>query len=99
MHPDMKGHGGMFVTMGTGAMLSKSAKLKCNTLSSTETEVVATGQLLQQLGFVTSALRKANQLKRTSYSKTMKAYKTTEELSLLNRGCKQTYRCKIFFCL
>ena len=46
VHPDMKGHGGMFVTMGTGAMMSKSSKLKCNTLSSTETELVATGQLL-----------------------------------------------------
>jgi hypothetical protein len=46
VHADMKGHGGVFVTEGKGAMYSSSNKLKLNTLSSTETEFVTVGEKL-----------------------------------------------------
>ena len=46
VHPDMKGHGGLFVTEGLGAMYSQSTKLKLNTISSTETELVTVGEKL-----------------------------------------------------
>ena len=40
VHMDMKGHTGGCVTLGRGALMSKSGKQKLNTKSSTETEVV-----------------------------------------------------------
>ena len=46
IHADMKGHDGMFCTEGKGVMYSSSAKLKLNTSSSTETEVVIVGEKL-----------------------------------------------------
>ncbi len=44
MHSDGKGHSGLFVTMGTGAMINVSKKLGVNTVNSTETEIVSTGE-------------------------------------------------------
>ena len=41
VHWDCKGHGGAMFTMGKGATLSYSRKLKLNTRSLTETELVA----------------------------------------------------------
>ena len=46
VHPDMKGHVGVYSTEGKGAMLSLSNKLKLNTTSSTESEIVAVGEKL-----------------------------------------------------
>jgi hypothetical protein len=46
IHTDMKGHSGLYVTMGKGAMINVSKKLSLNTLSSTETEIVSTGERL-----------------------------------------------------
>jgi len=44
VHSDGKGHSGLFVTMGTGAMINASKKLRVDTVSSTEPEVVSTGE-------------------------------------------------------
>ena len=44
VHMDMKGHSGLFVTQGKGAMINVAKKLKINTASSTETEVVSAGE-------------------------------------------------------
>lgn len=41
---DGKGHSGLVVTMGTGAMMNMSKKLGLNTTSSTETGIVSTGE-------------------------------------------------------
>ena len=43
VHSNCKGHSGLFVTQGKGAMISVSKKLGLVTNSSTETEIVATG--------------------------------------------------------
>ena len=40
-HPDMKGHTGSMMSMGGGALLSRSTKHKINTGSSTESELVS----------------------------------------------------------
>lgn len=44
IHRDTKGHSGLFATMGKGAMISVAKKLGLVTISSTETEVVLTGE-------------------------------------------------------
>ena len=44
VHVDGKGHSGLFVTMGRGAMINASKKLGVNTISSTETEIVSDGE-------------------------------------------------------
>lgn len=46
VHMDGKGHAGMVTSQGRGAMISVSKKLGIKTLSSTETEIVATGERL-----------------------------------------------------
>ena len=40
-HMDRKGHSGLHLTIGKGDMANASKKLELNTISSTETEVVA----------------------------------------------------------
>ena len=45
-HTDSKGHSGLYATLGKGAMINVSKKVSLNTLSSTETEVVSTGERL-----------------------------------------------------
>ena len=44
IHVDTKGHSGMFTTMGKGAMLNIAKKMGLVTISSTETEIVSTGE-------------------------------------------------------
>ena len=44
VHTDAKGHSGMFTTMGRGALLNIAKKLGLVTVSSTETEIVSTGE-------------------------------------------------------
>ena len=44
VHADAKGHSGMFTTMGRGAIMNVARKLGLNTVSSTETEVVSSGE-------------------------------------------------------
>ena len=46
MHTNCKRHSGLFVTQGKGAMINVSKKLGLVTNSSTETEIVATGERL-----------------------------------------------------
>ena len=46
IHADTKGHSGLFTTMGKGAMISQAKKLGIVTTSSTETEIVSTGERL-----------------------------------------------------
>jgi hypothetical protein len=46
IHTDARGHSGLFVTQGKGAMISVSKKLGVVTTSSTETEIVSTGERL-----------------------------------------------------
>ena len=45
-HMDARGHSGLFVTQGKGAMISVSKKLGVATTSSTESEIVSTGERL-----------------------------------------------------
>jgi hypothetical protein len=49
VHPDMRGHTGGAMTMGTGFPLDKSTKHKLNTCSSTESEIVAVDNLILQI--------------------------------------------------
>jgi len=49
VHSDMAGHGGMFATEAKGAVYSGSNKLKLNTISSTETELVTVGEKLPKI--------------------------------------------------
>jgi hypothetical protein len=46
VHPDMKSHTGGVVSLGTGAIMSKSSKQKLNTKSSTEAELVGASDYL-----------------------------------------------------
>ena len=41
VHPNMKSHSGMTMTMGKGAVITSSCKLKINACSSTKAELVA----------------------------------------------------------
>ena len=44
VHPDMKSHIGIAMTMGKGAIISSSRKQKLNTRSSTEAELAAAAE-------------------------------------------------------
>ena len=65
VHPDMKSHTGMTMTMGKGSITSMSKKQKLNTRSSTEAELVAvddsmayvlwTKRFLEEQGYETEA--------------------------------------------
>jgi hypothetical protein len=48
VHPDMRSHTGGMLTLGKGAVYSTSTRQKINTKSSTETELVAAGEVLTQ---------------------------------------------------
>jgi hypothetical protein len=48
VHHDMKGHVGMYVSEGEGALMSASTKCKLNTTSSTETEIVSVGEKMSK---------------------------------------------------
>ncbi len=52
VHPDMNGHTGGVMTMGTGFPLDKSTKHKLNTHSSMESEIVAVDGLIPQILWV-----------------------------------------------
>ena len=49
VHPDMKSHSGMTMSMGKGAITSLSRKQKLNTRSSTEAELVAVDDCMAQV--------------------------------------------------
>ena len=49
VHPDMKSHSGMSMTMGKGSITSLSRKQKLNTRSSTEAELVAVDDCMAQV--------------------------------------------------
>jgi hypothetical protein len=57
VHPDMKGHTGDAMTMGTGFSLDKSTKHKLNTRSSTESDIVAVDNLIPQILWVRLILK------------------------------------------
>ena len=48
-HWDCKGHGGAVLTLGRGATLSYLRKLKLNTKSSTETELVTANMFMPEM--------------------------------------------------
>ncbi len=52
VHADGKGHSGLFVTMDTGAMINASKKLGINAVSSTETEIVSTGERFRKCTWI-----------------------------------------------
>jgi hypothetical protein len=52
VHPDVRGHTGGAMTMGTGFPLDKLTKHKLNTRSSTESEIVAVDNLFPQILWV-----------------------------------------------
>jgi len=58
VHPDMRSHSGIFMTLGKGMAYSASNKQKLNTKSSTEAELVAIddsmGQILWTRHFLAS---------------------------------------------
>ena len=47
VHPDCRSHGGIILTLGSGAVYAKSFKLKLVTKSSTEAELVAMAEALE----------------------------------------------------
>ncbi len=49
VHWDCKGHGGAVFTMGKGAMSSYLRKMKVNTQSSTETELIAADMFMPEM--------------------------------------------------
>ena len=49
VHPDMRSHTGVIITLGKGAIYSRSSKQKLNTKSSTESELVAKSDALPQV--------------------------------------------------
>ena len=49
VHPNMKSHSGMSMTMGKGSITSLSRKQKLNTRSSTEAELVAVDDCMAQV--------------------------------------------------
>ncbi len=49
VHNDMRGHGGAVFTMGKGATSSYSRKLKSNTRSSTETELITADMFMPEM--------------------------------------------------
>jgi len=49
VHHDMRGHTGSAMTMGKGAAYSSSSKQKINTMSSTETELIAVNDKMGQI--------------------------------------------------
>ena len=49
VHPDMKSHIGIYMTLGKGAMYTASCKQKLNTKSSTEAELVAVDDMMGQV--------------------------------------------------
>jgi len=49
VHPDMKSHTGIFMTLGKGATYTASCKQKLNTKSSTEAELVAVDDAMGQV--------------------------------------------------
>ncbi len=51
VHWDCKGHGGAMFTMGKGAISSYSRKVKLNTRSSTETELVAADMYVPDISY------------------------------------------------
>ena len=48
-HDDCKGHSSVMMTMGKGAIVSKSLKQKINTKSSTESELVVLDSVLPKI--------------------------------------------------
>ena len=56
VHPDMKSHSGMTMTMGKGAIISLSRKQKFNTRSSTEAELVAVDDSMSSILWVKNFL-------------------------------------------
>ena len=49
VHEDCRGQSGALVTFGKGAVLSSSTNMKCNTKSSTETELITLGDKLTDI--------------------------------------------------
>ena len=49
VHDDCRGHGGVVFTMGKGATASYSRKLKLNTRSSTETELMTANVFMPKM--------------------------------------------------
>jgi len=49
VHPDMKSHTGIFMTIGKGGTYTSSCKQKLNTKSSTEAELVAIDNVMAQI--------------------------------------------------
>ena len=57
VHPDMKGHTGAGMTLGKGAVYSRSTKQKINTKSSTESELVGVDDILPQILWTNQFMR------------------------------------------
>ena len=57
VHHDLKSHSGVLGSLGRGAIFAKSRAQKLNTISSTESEVVASSEALAQALWTTSFLK------------------------------------------
>jgi len=49
VHPDMRSHSGIYMTIGKGTVYSTSSKQRLNTKSSTEAELVAIDNMMRQV--------------------------------------------------
>ena len=49
VHPDMRGHTGVVMTMGAGAIISMSSKQKCNARSSCEAELIGVDDAMSKI--------------------------------------------------
>jgi hypothetical protein len=69
VHPNMQGHTGGVLTLGTGAPVVTLTKQKLNTRSSTISEVVAVDDMIPQILWTCSCKSKVSRLLITSYIK------------------------------
>jgi hypothetical protein len=84
VHADYKGHTGSAMTLGKGSMMSMSNKQKLNTKSSTETELVAADEVLDQ------ALWTKNFLEAQGYKCQVTIYQDNTSAILLEKNGQES---------
>ena len=87
VHPDMKSHTGIYMTLGKGATYTASCKQKLNTKSSTEAELVAVDDAMGQVLWTSARTLRTNhnnipgQQEHNSISREWKILKFKENLA------------------
>jgi len=99
VHPDMRSHSGIFMTLGKGTAYAASSKQKLNTKSSTEAELVAIDDSMAQVLWMRHFLAAQGE-----HVPTMTIYQDNKSTILLAENAKtlwqadKTSRHQIFFC-